>query len=431
MQRPKSWLVAGVFTFGLALVGCGGNESSGDASPTTTASTQTTTSTAVSTSAAETTSTVPVAEIDLTEAFETERPVDGSISDESWLPVLEALDDFAAQRDIGAAVLAIAVDGEPAVEVALGWSDLDRTQPLNVNDRFRIASITKPYTRALALELEAQGLIDLDRQVFCTPGQPADCVLDLVANSADAGRPVADEMADITLRHLIDHTAGFDSNLSIDPMFAPLLVQFDLGIDGLPAERDFATWMLGEPLVHTPGETYAYSNVGYLIAGVAMEEVTGSPYLDLLRTHLDVSDTLMLGSSLPAERASDEVDYACDESTTVNLFDPDGPLTCWADGGFNLEPMTAHGRLVAPASEVLAFLNRRCIDGLENLGSCDTWHDGSLPGTYAVARNFGRVDYVVLFNQRRDPDHAGSGYIDVVETLDSAISAVTGDPFTG
>ncbi|MEZ5226700.1 MAG: serine hydrolase domain-containing protein [Acidimicrobiales bacterium] len=367
--------------------------------------------------------------VDLAAVAGIQRPISGSAVDHGWDSVVASFDQYVIDRDIGAAVLAVAVDGAPVLEVALGWADLDRTEPLTPEHRFRLASVTKPYTRALAFELQRQGRIDLERRAFCTPEQPSDCVIDLVDEAAAVGRPVREEMAAITIRQLLDHTAGFDSNVSIDPMFAPLLVRADLGLDRLPLERDVATWILGEPLVHQPGEVYAYSNVGYLSAGLAIEETTGSAYLDLLHSELGVSDRLILGSSLPSDRADDEVEYACDEGTTINLFDPTGPPTCWADGGFYLEAMTAHGRLVAPASEVLSFLAGRCIDGFENMRTCDTWHDGSLSGTYTVARNVGRVDYVVLFNQRSDPGHDGFGYTDVVDLLDDEIQAVVGDLF--
>ncbi len=424
------WRVGGVLALLGAVAACTTEEGTEVVVSSSFVEAEPTTTIAVTTTEAGTSSTTAVERVDLVTALDTDRPVEGAVADASWVPVVEAFEDFAAQRDIGAATLAVAVEGQPTALVALGWSDLDRTEPLSIDARYRLASVTKPYTRALALELEAQGLIDLDRQVFCTPGRSGDCLLDLVAEAAEVGRPVLDEMADITVRHLIDHTAGFDSSATLDPMFAPLLIQFDLGIEGLPVERDVATWMLGEPLVHTPGEVYAYSNVGYLLAGLAMEEATGSGYLDLLRTHVDASDALVLGASLPADRAADEVEYACDEGLTVDVFDVEGPEVCWADGGFHLEAMTAHGRLVAPVSEVLAFLIRRCVDGVANLGGCNAWHDGSLSGNYAVARNFGRVDYVVLFNQRRDPEHPGFGYADVVDTLDAAILTAVGDPFT-
>ena len=260
--------------------------------------------------------------------------------------------------------------------------------------------------------------------------EPA-ALIDVVDAAAAAGRPVREEMAEISVWHLLDHTAGFDSRQTLDPMFAPLLVAADLGLDSLPIETDVATWALAEPLVHRPGQVYAYSNVGYLAAGLAIEEATGSSYLELLRSELGAGEALALGASLPSARLPGEVEYACDEGTTIDLFAPDAAATCWADGGFHLEAMTAHGRLVAPAEEVLSFLGVWCVDGSPNDGACDGWHDGSLSGTYTVARNLGRVDYVVLFNQRRDPAHEGFGYADIVGEIDEAVWASIGDPFAG
>lgn len=438
MRRRKTngW-IAGLAAIAVLAGACGGG-SSGGANSGGAASTDgeqgvdtTSTSTSEPTTTTENepvTTTAP--DVDLDALVSSGRPVDGSVAGPDWATLVAFFDGYVAERDIGAAVLAVAVDGEPQVTVALGWSDLARTEQLTTDARFRLASVTKPFTKALAMQMAADGLIDLDAQAFCTPERRDDCVIDVVDDAALSGRPVREEMADITVRDLLDHTAGFDSQVTLDPMFAPLLVSADLGVDGLPLERETATWIAGEPLVHEPGAVYAYSNVGYLSAGLALEEAGGAPYLDLLRTHLGVGNDVIIGSSLPAGRAADEVEYACDEGATINLFDTAGPDTCWADGGFHLEAMTAHGALVASADDVLSFLDAHCIDGFDNTRTCDGWHDGSLPGTYTVARNMGRVDYVVLFNQRTSEGRNDVGYPDVVAELDRAVEAVIGDPFS-
>lgn len=427
----------------LVSAACGGSSSDADsagtaarASSTTVAATTSTTAegattTVTSTTAAPTTTAAPApTAIEVAEATDLTRPAEGTIADTQWAQSVASFERYVVERDIGAAVLAIAVDGEPVVEVALGWSDLERTQPLHVDSSFRVASVTKPFTRALALRLASEGRIDLDSQVICTPGAGEDCIIDVVAQSEAAGRSVNEQLSQITLRQLLDHTAGFDRDLSFDPMFAPLLVAADMGLDGLPDESDMVAWALAEPLSHTPGEVYSYSNLGYLIAGSAIETHTGTSYIDLLHDYLGVSDDIVLGSTLPTRRQPGEVQYGCNEGLFLNVFDPEGPEVCWPDGGFNLEAMTAHGRLVAPASAVLDFLAAYCTDGGPNDGFCDGWHDGSLPGTYAIARNFGRIDYVVLLNERTDPNQTTYGFVDLVAEIDAWVTQVVPDPFT-
>ena len=111
------------------------------------------------------------------------------------------------------------------------------------------------------------------------------------------------------------------------------------------------------------------------------------------------------------------------------MFDPTGPDVCDADGGFHLEAMDAHGGLIAPVGAVVEFLDDFCVAGARNgeFGCGDQWHDGSLPGTYAIGRNFGRVNYSVLFNQRSAGSGSQFNYVDLVDVLDSAITDALGE----
>lgn len=363
-----------------------------------------------------------------------DRPVDGWAADEVWFVVVEQLAVELDARDIGAGALAVSVDGVPVLEVGLGWRDLERTEPLAADAAFRLASVTKPYTMALADELVADGVLGFDDQVFCTPASSGPCLLDLTDDVAAAEGELDgafdERVADITFGQLIDHTAGWDRNVSLDPMFAPLLVQFELGIDELPTIRQTVTWLLAQPLDHDPGTTYAYSNVGYAVAGLAMEEATGRDYLDLLQEHVLGTrgvEAISVGRTLPPDRRADEVAYECAEGMMLDLFDPTRDV-CWPDGGFHLEAMEAHGALVGPAGAVLEHLDRYCVPGYPNdqPGVCgDNWFTGSLPGTFAIARNVGRVNWVLLVNRRTHADGSGVDYPEFVELLDLAIGDVT------
>ena len=425
----------------VAAVLCGACSSSSDddATPTTqppsttAAASSTTESTSLPDTTAVTTTTEAgptLTEIEL-DASPSGRPVDGAAASPIWSDVVRSLDDYMAIHDIGAGTLAISVDGELVLEVGLGWRDRDRTEPLSRDAAFRVASVTKPYTKALAMEMIDAGAVDPFAQVLCTaPGQT--CLLD---ETARAVGPITPELAAIDLYALLDHTAGFDRDRFLDPMFAPLLVSAELDlepVDTLPDVDDVVAWLLSQPLQFSPGERFAYSNVGYAVAGAALEASAGSDYATLLGEYVlgpVGADTVSLGRSLPADRRADEVEYRCDFDESFNVFDPTGPGVCDADGGFHLEAMDAHGGLIAPVGAVVEFLDDFCVDGARNgeFGCGGQWHDGSLPGTYAIARNFGRVNYSVLFNQRSAGSGSQFNYVDLVDVLDSAITDALGE----
>lgn len=78
----------------------------------------------------------------------------------------------------------------------------------------------------------------------------------------------------ITLAMLLEHRAGFDRSRSGDPMLQHPPCPYDIG--RLSAvQLDF-----------TPGSAFAYSNLGYCLAGLILERATARSLLDLYRSHI-------------------------------------------------------------------------------------------------------------------------------------------------
>ncbi|AIJ24190.1 hypothetical protein [Amycolatopsis methanolica] len=80
------------------------------------------------------------------------------------------------------------------------------------------------------------------------------------------------------------------------------------------------------------------------------------------------------------------------------------------------------------SSHLLGWLVRLVSGGTGR----DTWHDGSLPGTYTLlVRNYHGASWAMLFNQRDDA--SGLSYSDIDATLWTAYRAVSswrsGDQF--
>jgi CubicO group peptidase (beta-lactamase class C family) len=59
-------------------------------------------------------------------------------------------------------VAAVAVGPARRVEAAAGLADLGTGEPLTVDHRFRIGSVTKIFVAALVLQLVDEGLLELD-----------------------------------------------------------------------------------------------------------------------------------------------------------------------------------------------------------------------------------------------------------------------------
>lgn len=140
-----------------------------------------------------------------------------------------------------------------------GWADKLRGNILvNENHRFRFASMTKVITADLILQLIDDDKVSLNTRL-----------LEVFPEI----KPLHDErINDITIGHLLDHSAGFDrTGPEGDIMF------FSAKKNWCP---DQLQGLAKERLHFTPGEKQIYSNLGYCLLGAVIEKVTGMPYDD-------------------------------------------------------------------------------------------------------------------------------------------------------
>ncbi|HLU39614.1 MAG TPA: serine hydrolase domain-containing protein, partial [Planctomycetota bacterium] len=164
-----------------------------------------------------------------------------------------------------AATFAVSRDGALLCSRGLGFRDCGRIAPTPPDALFRIASITKPLTAAAVRSAAARGLLDLDAKAFA-----------LIGVTGPRGRAPADpRVAEITVRHLLEHRAGWDRAVTFDPVFRVAEAGRELQIDRDPTPRDLIAWMLTKPLQSAPGERAAYSNFGYCVLGRVLEQATG------------------------------------------------------------------------------------------------------------------------------------------------------------
>jgi len=131
-----------------------------------------------------------------------------------------------------------------------GLADRENKVKQTAETVFSIGSITKQFTGAAILKLEMMGKLNVPDPISKYFGDvPAD-------------------KKEITLHHLLTHTAGFEGALGDD-------------YDAIGRE-DFIKLALGSKLLFKPGERYEYSNVGFSLLGIIVELVSGKNYEDFL-----------------------------------------------------------------------------------------------------------------------------------------------------
>ncbi|WP_309111724.1 serine hydrolase domain-containing protein [Saccharothrix sp.] len=144
-----------------------------------------------------------------------------------------------------------------------GVARIGTSAPVHPDGRFRVGSITKLFTAAAALQLQERGTLDLDQTV-------QHYLPDLLPKTF---------VHPITVRQLLNHTHGIAGHglPHKDPawFFEHRYDTFD------PVELVRMGAAAGPRFV--PGERQEYGNMGYLVAGLVIEEVTGRPYGDAVR----------------------------------------------------------------------------------------------------------------------------------------------------
>jgi CubicO group peptidase (beta-lactamase class C family) len=156
-------------------------------------------------------------------------------------------------------VIAIIHHSKLVLEQAFGHADIVGRVPLTPRHRFRVASHSKSFTAAGIMKLREHGKLGLD---------------DRVGRYVDGLHPV---IAEATVAQLLSHTAGIfrdgtDSGQWQDRR--PFLDEAEL-------RRDLAT----APVIE-PNTRFKYSNHGFGLAGLVIEEVTGTPYSTWIRQEI-------------------------------------------------------------------------------------------------------------------------------------------------
>jgi N-acyl-D-amino-acid deacylase len=171
---------------------------------------------------------------------------------------------FMASEKLPGAVVAFGPAGEPPTVRAFGSADVAGDVPMRSHLRFRIASLSKPITAAAVLALVAEGRLALDEHL-----------VDVVPEVRAAADP---RHGAITVRHLLQHTAGWDRRSSFDPMLAPPDAAAAVSPPDAAPCAPIAFAMLRRPLDFEPGTRQVYANLGYCWLEIVVERRSGVAY---------------------------------------------------------------------------------------------------------------------------------------------------------
>lgn len=179
---------------------------------------------------------------------------------EATLP--EKLDAIAAEafaKDGPGGSVIVVQDGKTLLRKGYGMADLELGVPVKPEMVFRIGSMGKQFTAVAILQLVKEGKVKFDdplsKYVPDFPGAEA-----------------------ITVEQLLTHTSGIRSYNDVPSAL--------IGIREDKTPMQLVEGIRNEKPAFAPGESWMYSNSGYLFLGIIIEKASGMKYADYMQTKL-------------------------------------------------------------------------------------------------------------------------------------------------
>ena len=174
----------------------------------------------------------------------------------------EKLDAIAAEafaKDGPGGSVIVVQDGKTLLRRGYGMADLELGVPVKPEMVFRIGSMGKQFTAVAILQLVKEGKVKFDdplsKYVPDFPGAEA-----------------------ITVEQLLTHTSGIRSYNDVPSAL--------IGIREDKTPMQLVEGIRNEKPAFAPGESWMYSNSGYLFLGIIIEKASGMKYADYMQTKL-------------------------------------------------------------------------------------------------------------------------------------------------
>jgi CubicO group peptidase (beta-lactamase class C family) len=179
------------------------------------------------------------------------------------VPLATLVRSLRKEKNLVGLAAMVVVDGQLKDSAVDGERKSRSGVRLEIGDRWHLGSITKSITATMIARLVESGQMEWSDSI-------GECFPDA---------PIQDDWKRVTLKQLLTHTSGAPANF-------PLQVSLEhpsLGPECTRARRKAVIAVIAKKPAHAPGETFAYSNVGYTIAGAMAEQKTGTAWEDLVK----------------------------------------------------------------------------------------------------------------------------------------------------
>ena len=158
--------------------------------------------------------------------------------------------------------------GEIVYQGSFGIKNIDPLDSLNLEDRFRLASVSKQFTAAAIIQLKEQGKLSYDQDIR-----------DFIPELPYEG---------ITVRHLLNHVSGLpDYEALMFEYWKPELEYNDME-RFVSGNEDVINMLIEKKpeIDFKPEEKWEYSNTGYLLLATIVNKASGIPFETYLKENI-------------------------------------------------------------------------------------------------------------------------------------------------
>ena len=250
--------------------------------------------------------------------------------DHAWRELAEQFRSALVDEGIIGSSLWFMGGGEVLAREHYGYADKEMGRRVDENTIYHWASITKTFTSIGIMQLRDRGLLSLD-----------DAIVDYVPELREVRNPFG-SMSHITIRHLLEHSAGFRGSTwpwGGDEDWHP----------HEPTEwSQLVAMMPYTEIGFEPGSKFSYSNPGIIFLGRVIEKLSGDPY----ESYIDKN----IFKPLEMHRSYfDNTPYHLISHRSNNYYVTDGEVR--ADGlDFNTGITVSNGGLNAPIGDMMRYL---------------------------------------------------------------------------
>lgn len=200
------------------------------------------------------------------------------------------INDIMGEHTVGMSV-SIVKEDRVIFSKGFGYSQLEPVKkPIDEDTIMSIQSVTKNFVATCILQLAEKGLINLDVPLVV-----------YLPYFRTQDKQLSDQ---ITVKHILSHTAGFPSDLGIANLIAPnvmevysdtptewseALAHYNLSeqeIASIQSREDITRWFRKVDLEYLPGEGWNYCTDAFVILGDLIEKVTGENWELHLRNNV-------------------------------------------------------------------------------------------------------------------------------------------------